>query len=74
MRRLLLSGLFCGLAITAVPAALAQSLVIPPDATDARWEALAPGERAMVDRLAADFYESDLRLAQSRQIEARAYA
>lgn len=36
-----------------------------------RWEALGPSERAFVDRIAADFYEQSLRLAQSSAIESR---
>jgi len=35
-----------------------------------QWETLSQNEQLLVDRLAADFYESDLRLTQSRQIEA----
>ena len=35
-----------------------------------QWETLSQNEQLLVDRMAADFYESDLRLNQSRQIEA----
>ena len=38
---------------------------------DLRFEALAPDERAIIDRLAADFYENELRYAQSSLIEQR---
>ena len=34
------------------------------------WHGLTNDEQFMVDRVAADFYEANLRLAQSRQIEA----
>lgn len=37
---------------------------------EARWRALSEDGRAVVDRLAADFYEEELRLSQSRNIEA----
>lgn len=36
---------------------------------DVRWEALAPDEKAMVDRMAADFYQDTLRHAQASAIE-----
>ncbi|MEO0612976.1 MAG: hypothetical protein AAFY83_06660 [Pseudomonadota bacterium] len=35
----------------------------------ALWQAMGPGERLIVDRLATDFYERSLRSAQSQQIE-----
>ncbi|MHA7872400.1 MAG: hypothetical protein ACX939_08630 [Hyphococcus sp.] len=37
---------------------------------DADWRALDPGERVITERVAAQFFESELRLSQSRQIEA----
>lgn len=40
-------------------------------AVDMRWEVLSPGERTLIDRLAAQFYEESLRYAQSSQIEAK---
>ena len=48
----------------------AQSSGFDSAAIEQRWEALSPSEQTMVDRMAASFYESELRLAQSRQIEA----
>ncbi|MEM9494787.1 MAG: hypothetical protein AAGA09_02195 [Pseudomonadota bacterium] len=38
-------------------------------AADARWVVLAQDEKIIVDRIAADFYESTLRPAQSEAIE-----
>ncbi|HXI86410.1 MAG TPA: hypothetical protein VNH64_03050 [Parvularculaceae bacterium] len=38
---------------------------------DTRWAALSNDEQQIVDLLAAEFYQQDLRLAQSRVIEAR---
>ena len=38
-------------------------------AQDVRYEVLATGERAIIDRIAADFYEKDLRQTQSEAIE-----
>lgn len=57
-------GAAAGLAIAAslAPTASAQAL-------DLRWEALSSDERAIIDRLAADFYEHELRYAQSSTIE-----
>lgn len=49
------------------------SLAPPADAqtgVDMRWEVLSKSERAIIDRLAAQFYEESLRYAQSSQIEA----
>lgn len=40
-----------------------------PLAQDVRFEVLAPEEKAIIDRIAADFFEKDLRPAQSRAIE-----
>lgn len=37
---------------------------------DMRWEALAPDEKAIIDLLAADFYEKSLRQSQAIAIEA----
>ncbi len=37
---------------------------------DTRWEVLASGERRIIDRVAAQFYEEELRYAQSSEIEA----
>ncbi|GAB4519640.1 MAG: hypothetical protein Kow00133_05500 [Amphiplicatus sp.] len=42
-----------------------------PPSPDLRWEALSESERALIDRLAADFYESSLRVAQAEAIETR---
>lgn len=39
--------------------------------TDLRWEVMASDEKAIVDRLAADFYEASLRQAQADAIERR---
>lgn len=36
---------------------------------DLRWEVMASDEKAIVDRLAADFYEQSLRYAQAGAIE-----
>lgn len=38
---------------------------------DPRWDALSESERSLIDRLAADFYESSLRAAQAEAIETR---
>jgi hypothetical protein len=40
-----------------------------PRAQDVRFEVLAPEEKAIIDRIAADFFEKDLRPAQTRAIE-----
>lgn len=37
---------------------------------DISWHALADYEKAIIDRMAADFFEKSLRLSQTRQIEA----
>lgn len=37
---------------------------------DISWQVLADYEKAIIDRMAADFFEKSLRLSQSRQIEA----
>lgn len=39
-------------------------------AADLTWQALADDEKAIIDRMAADFFEASLRLSQSRLIEA----
>lgn len=39
--------------------------------SDPRWDAMAPADQALIDRLAAQFYESELRQAQSDAIEQR---
>lgn len=41
---------------------------------DLRYEALAEKERALIDLMAADFYEKSLRTSQARAIEARTAA
>lgn len=38
---------------------------------DLRWEVMASGDRLIVDRLAAEFYEESLRQAQADAIERR---
>lgn len=43
-------------------------------AQDVRYDVLAGDERAIIDRIAADFYEQDLRRAQSDAIEAATVA
>jgi hypothetical protein len=40
-----------------------------PLAQDARFEVLAPEERLLIDRIAADFYERAMRRAQTEAIE-----
>jgi hypothetical protein len=53
------------------------SLAAPPagaQASDIRFEMLAADEKAIVDRLAARFYEDGLRKAQAYAIEARTSA
>ena len=42
----------------------------PPSRADVSWHVLADYERAIIDKMAADFFEKSLRLAQSRRIEA----
>lgn len=39
--------------------------------TDLRWEVMAGDEKAIIDRLAADFFEESLRGAQASAIERR---
>jgi len=56
--------------------ALATMLTIAPEAraqgvAEIRYEAFAEDEKAIVDRIAADFYEEDLRPSQSEAIERR---
>lgn len=70
MRTPYLISLISALALCTPISAAAQDSGFGSAAAEQRWETLAPGDRAMVDRMAASFYESDLRLAQSRQIEA----
>ncbi|MEM9616819.1 MAG: hypothetical protein AAF936_02570 [Pseudomonadota bacterium] len=70
MPKNILFGLFFAIAASGSMTALAQSGGFSSSRAEARWEGLSDNERAMVDRIAADFYQSDLRLAQSRQIEA----
>lgn len=41
---------------------------------DISWQVLADYEKAIIDRMAADFFERSLRLSQSRQIEAATQA
>ena len=48
--------------------AAAQDRGAPP--TDVSWQVLEDYERAIIDKMAADFFEKSLRLAQSRRIEA----
>jgi hypothetical protein len=53
---------------------LASFLAIGPEAhaqglSDVRYEVLAEDEQAIVDRIAADFYEKDLSAAQTEAIE-----
>lgn len=51
--------------------AIAPSAVFAdPYWRDSRWEALSPSERVIIDRVAAEFYEEQLRAAQSASIEA----
>ncbi|MEQ8936523.1 MAG: hypothetical protein RIE56_12110 [Amphiplicatus sp.] len=66
MRRPITFGVIVGMTLFAsfTPQANAQMGV------DMRWEVLAAGERRIIDRLAAQFYEEELRYAQSSQIEA----
>lgn len=70
MRTPFLISLASALVICAPISAAAQGSGFGSAAAAQRWESLDPSEQAMVDRMAASFYESDLRLAQSRQIEA----
>ncbi|MEL6379994.1 MAG: hypothetical protein AAFQ29_09515 [Pseudomonadota bacterium] len=80
MRKAFVFGLFFSVgllgsfepAVTVAPSAAQTYAVRPaPVATSpaALWNAMGPGERLIVDRLATDFYERSLRYAQSRQIE-----
>ncbi|MBB5520149.1 DUF3106 domain-containing protein [Amphiplicatus metriothermophilus] len=68
MRHSLVFGVAFGIvAVLSCPApASAQSW-----STNLRWEALSESERALADRLAADFFESSLRPAQAEAIETR---
>jgi len=64
VRRPLLFGVFFGLAAfgSLSPSAHGQTI-------DMRWEVLAADEKALIDRLAADFYEESLRQSQAAAIE-----
>lgn len=62
VRRPLIFGIIFGLALFGSSAPRAQQ-------TDLRWEVMADGEKAIVDRLAADFYEQSLRQSQADAIE-----
>lgn len=64
MRRPLTFGLFFGLAAFGSLSPNAHSETI-----DMRWEVLAESEKAIIDRLAADFYEDSLRQSQASAIE-----
>ena len=64
MRKPLIFGLAFGFAAFA-------SLSPRAESHDLRWEVLAEDERAIIDRLAADFYEDALRRSQTAVIEDR---
>ena len=46
-----------------------QASAEPMAVGSVNWSAMEPGERAFVDRLAADFFEAELHPAQTRKIE-----
>ncbi|MFQ5563921.1 MAG: hypothetical protein ACE5FO_10180 [Parvularculaceae bacterium] len=73
LRRSLAFGLFFFLGLFASIEIRAQEFAAPQNAAfaDMRWEALSEDERAIVDRLAADFFEDSLRYSQASAIEAR---
>ena len=70
MRKNTLVGLVFGVALCASSASIGQDSSQFQHNGPLQWETLSENEQILVDRMAADFYESDLRLTQSRQIEA----
>ncbi|MBY0422481.1 MAG: hypothetical protein K2Q06_09265 [Parvularculaceae bacterium] len=58
--------------LAAIAFAVAAPSVALADSSwrDPRWEALSPTERIIIDRVAAEFYEEQLRAAQTSAIEA----
>ncbi len=76
LRKLVVSGLFLSLTILVSQNALAQNdevqrVSVPSSGyRNAQWDNYSANEKVMLDRVAADFYQSSLRLAQSRAIEA----
>ncbi len=70
MRKNTLVGLVFGVALFSSTASIGQDSTQFQQNRPLQWESLSPNEQLLVDRMAADFYESDLRLTQSRQIEA----
>ncbi len=70
MRKNTLFGLVLGVALCGSSASIGQDSSQFQHNGPLQWETLSQNEQLLVDRMAADFYESDLRLTQSRQIEA----
>ena len=71
LRKPLTFGLFFGLASFLSVHVDADAQQQPESAipTDLRWHVLAENEKAIIDRMAADFYENTLRDAQANAIE-----
>ncbi len=72
LRRPLVFGVFFGVATFCSFDLGAQELIEPQNTVyvDMRWQALSDDEKAIVDRLATDFYEESLRYSQASAIEA----
>lgn len=62
--------------VATAAAMAAASFAVPALAQpiDIRWEVLAPDEKAIIDKVAADFYETALRRSQSYAVEAKTSA
>ena len=70
MRRYFLAGFVAGLAVTMSTNAEAQSGLETVAAETESWSVLQEDQKKFADRMAASFFEDDLRLSQSRRIEA----
>jgi len=70
LRRPFLFGAIFGLTLFSSLRAGAGEPLRPTSTPNLSWHVLASDEKAVVDRLAADFFSQSLRLSQSRKIEA----